>query len=360
MKVVFVTAYPLDVESLGGGGWVDRRIVAALEAAGCSVEVFPVCELAGGDHRTDVPLEVRGSRRLLGRVASRMLVSGEPYQAAKFRAFDSWTRRQEALRTVSAGAHVIASQWPSLLLASDAQVDVGAYVAHNVEAEVARQYSPAPLRAWRDASRLERLENDLTHRVARVTAISRTDAARIGPATSWLPVPLIPEATAGRGTGIGLIGKASWPPNREAIEFLLGPLTAALRDRGAVPRIVLAGSGTEEYASHETVAATGRVATLSSFYESIDLTIVHRGHDATGISVKLLEAAEWGVPAVVSQSVAEAVDADGPWHVASTPDAYAEAVLARDPRADQARVAAFTASRSIAALGPVVRERLLG
>ena len=139
--------------------------------------------------------------------------------------------------------------------------------------------------------------------------------------------PLSPKRSAvERPNTIGFIGKASWPPNASALRALLGPVHEELERLGSDVRFVLAGRGTEEFAGHPRVISSGWIADEADFYASVGLVVVPRFGVSTGISVKMIEAAEFGVPALVPRALADAVDPDGPWLIADEPASIAETI----------------------------------
>jgi glycosyltransferase involved in cell wall biosynthesis len=360
-RLCFVTTYPPDLAHLGGGGWVDRRLIAALRAAGADVTVFAVTGAGSGgtaDAAGDVPLEVRGDRRALARVVATMLTSTQPYLSAKFTAFPGWDEAAAALRAHAVDRQVVTSQWPPLLLASAAGVDVAVHIAHNVDSVIAARHAPLPLRALGERRRLVHLERSLLRGPRAVLALSRLDIDRLG---EWgvravqLPMPLSPA----RGVDepgplrVGFIGKASWPPNAEALDVLLGPVHDSLSAQASPAVYVIGGSGTDEFADHPRVVQSGHVADLDDFYGRVDVAVVPRPGESTGISVKMLEAAEYGVPVIVPTSLADAVDPDGPWLVADSPAEVAEAI-ARCSEADAASTRDWVSGRPEDAAAEVI------
>jgi glycosyltransferase involved in cell wall biosynthesis len=338
-EVCVVTPYPPGRKELGGGGWVDRRLLESLRASGTTVDLVTVTGPDGEWHEHgyhgvsagSVPLEMRSDRAALARVALGMLVSTEPYLARKFTVFDGWSQAVELLRARAAGKPVLTSGWPSLLLARAAGVTVSAHIAHNVESVIADEHSPTALRLLGERVRLRRAERRLLRLPKRVFALSRTDAAVLrtwGAAAEPLPIPVIPqtESLIERPNTVGFIGKASWPPNASALRALLGPVHEELLRLGSDVQFVLAGRGTEEFAGHPRVISSGWVADEADFYARTGLVVVPRFGVSTGISVKMIEAAEFGVPALVPRALADAVDPDGPWLVADEPAAIAEGI----------------------------------
>ncbi|GAA4018484.1 hypothetical protein GCM10022247_47560 [Allokutzneria multivorans] len=329
MKLCFVTTYPLGNRALGGSGWVDRRLLAVLSQEhdvdvvcvtgdeGSWTEEGVPCHSAGS-----VPLEVRGDRARLLRVAAGMLTSPEPYLARKFTVFPGWRRAAALLRERAVGRQVITSGWPGLLLAEAAGVPVASHIAHNVEATIAAEHSPRPLRLLGETWRLPRAERRLLSLPDKVFALSRTDAYVLrgwGIGASHLPLPLLPQVISAEAEAVGFIGKASWPPNERALAALVGPVRAELDRLGQDVPYVLAGNGTQSYAGHRNVTALGRVEEEADFYRAVGVVVVPRFGASTGISVKMLEAAEHGRPSVVPPQLAAAVDPDGPWLIADGP-----------------------------------------
>ena len=177
--------------------------------------------------------------------------------------------------------------------------------------------------------------------------LSRVDARRLAEwsiTATQIQIPLgARETTSAPGRcNVGFIGKASWPPNREALETLLGPVASALDAQGTDARFVLGGKGTEEFAGRDRVERSGYVDDLDEFYRSVDVVVIPRLGESTGISVKMLEAIEYGVPVIVPRSLADAVDPDGPWIVADGPAEIASAIA----QVDEASIAEMVVWRS--------------
>lgn len=336
-RICFVTSYPLSRHDLGGSGWVDRRLLPVLLGLADEVELLCVTGPEGqwservGEHEVSaraagsVPLELRADRWSLARVAAGMLVSSEPYLARKFTVFPGWRKAVALLRERAAGRQVVTSGWPGLVLAAAAGVAVAAHVAHNVESTIAAEHSPRALRMLGEIPRLRRMERRLLGIPDHVFALSRRDAAELGVPATALPVPLS-AADASGGHTVGFIGKASWPPNERALQVLLGPVHDRLSALRVDVDFVLAGKGTEQHASHPRVVTAGPVADVADFYAKVGVAVVPRFGASTGVSVKVLEAAEFGVPSVLPRSLAEAIDPDGPWLVAESADEVAEAI----------------------------------
>lgn len=338
-QVCVVTPYPPGRKELGGGGWVDRRLLESLRLNDVEVDLVTVTGPEGewsehgyrGVSPGSIPLEMRSDRAALIRVALSMLHSAEPYLSRKFTAFDGWRHAVQLLRRRAVGKPVLTSGWPALLLADAAEVPVAAHIAHNVESAIADEHSPTALRLLGERVRLRRAERRLLRRPGRVLTLSRTDATVL---QSWriaaepLPIPLIAQekVSTERSNTVGFIGKASWPPNASALRTLLGPVHEELVRLGSDVEYVLAGRGTEEFTDHPRVIGSGWVADEADFYAKVGLVVVPRFGASTGISVKMIEAAEYGVPAMVPRALADAVDPSGPWLTAEGPAAIAEGI----------------------------------
>jgi Glycosyl transferases group 1 len=338
-QVCVVTPYPPGRKELGGGGWVDCRLLESLRLNDVEVDLVTVTGPDGdwdehgyrGVSAGSIPLEMRADRAALIRVALSMFRSAEPYLSRKFTAFDGWRHAVELLCRRAVDKPVLTSGWPALLLADAAGVPVAAHIAHNVESVIADEHSPTALRLLGERVRLRRAERRLLGMPRRVFTLSRTDATVL---RSWsiaaesLPLPLIVQekVSTERPNTVGFIGKASWPPNASALRTLLGPVHDELVRLGSDVEYVLAGRGTEEFAGHPRVIGSGWVADESEFYARVGLVVVPRFGASTGISVKMIEAAEYGVPAMVPRALAHAVDPSGPWLTAEEPAAIAEGI----------------------------------
>ena len=337
--ICVVTAYPPGRKDLGGGGWVDRRILKALTAHNLNIELITVTGPSGhwtqdgysGVSEGSIPLEMRNNRLGLLRIAATMMYSAEPYLAKKFTNCSGWSQAAQLLRSRVKGKPVLTSGWPSLLLAHAARIPVAAHIAHNVDSVIAAQHSPKALRILGEPARLRKKERTLLQRPKKVFTLSTTDAQRLhawGITASTLPLPLSPhlarEKTHPRA--VGFIGKASWPPNASALATLLGPVHDELTRLGVDVDYVLAGKGTERFSEHPRVSSAGWVHDETEFYARIGLAVVPRFGSSTGISIKMLEAAEYGVPAIVSDDVSRAVDVNGPWLTAADPRGIAAAI----------------------------------
>ena len=338
-SVCFVTTYPPGRKEFGGGAWVDRRLLAALTNSDVPIDIITVTGPDGqwqengysGRSAGNVPLEVRDNRADLLRILLAMIFSRDPYLVKKFTSFAGWRQAVTLLKEQAGEKKVITSGWPALLLAAAAEVEISAHIAHNVEFLIAKEHSPLPLRLLGEHRRLHARELALLQLPKKVFTLSRTDAGcfqDLGISAEQLPLPLQVQSTkkSTRSTTIGFIGKASWPPNATALEMLLGPIHEELTNRNIEAKYVLAGRGTEAFLDHPRVSKAGWVDEEKDFYADIDLAVIPRFGTTTGISIKMIEAAEYGVPAITSPDVAMAVDPAGPWITATSPQEIVNAI----------------------------------
>jgi glycosyltransferase involved in cell wall biosynthesis len=311
-NVMYVTTYDPTDQAWGGAAWVDSSILEGWRSES-EVSVLTVCDPSD---RNPIPLEIRSSKVAVLSTLCRMALAGEPYQAAKFRSSPGWKRKAELFRQRadelrSRGGVIVTSQWPALLLALDAKVVPDVHIAHNVDTVIARKFDPRVFRILGNGRRMAVLERRLLDLPTRILAISRTDTARI---KAWglgcTHLDLSPEAFAPaphENRSIGFLGKSSWPPNHEAILRLVNDVMPRVRSTLATSDVTLtiAGRGSEVWAGNDGVVVLGPVQTVGEFYDVVDLVAVPRLGEATGISVKVMEAIEHGVPVIVPHSVAD-------------------------------------------------------
>ncbi|WP_293780250.1 glycosyltransferase family 4 protein [uncultured Aeromicrobium sp.] len=304
-EVVYVTTYDPSLMHLGGAAWIDQRMLNQLTAF-----TFVVCK----DQDGAVPLEIRNDRIAVVRTLLRMSLLREPYIAAKFRWSSAWQRRAQDLRAVAqSGALIITSQWPALLLAHDAGVRPALHIAHNVDYRLAEEHDPRLFHLLGNADRTRRWELDLLALPKKLATLSVSDAELLRqhdlPAEHLqiAPDPVTPDSPPSRRGRVGFLGKASWPPNEEALRLLIDEVMPAVRaDLDSPPELLVAGRGMERFAG-DGVVSIGQVHSLDEFYDQVDLIAVPRLGVTSGVSVKMLEAVEQGIPVIApAQLIADA------------------------------------------------------
>ncbi|WP_255770747.1 glycosyltransferase family 4 protein [Pseudarthrobacter sulfonivorans] len=215
---------------------------------------------------------------------------------------------QSLAMTLGPNDFVVTSQWPALLLLADAGVTSDLHIAHNVDTVISRSHDPALFRWMGNAGRMEAKERDILRKPKTVLAISGSDADRI---ESWgIPckhLTIAPEEFNERtplSTVIGFIGKATWPPNAQAIRLLVDEVLPKVREKLPSATVVLSGRNSETWSNAEGVTSLGRIDDLAEFYDAADLVVVPRMGESTGVSVKMLEAVTYGRPVVVPTTLA--------------------------------------------------------
>jgi glycosyltransferase involved in cell wall biosynthesis len=152
-----------------------------------------------------------------------------------------------------------------------------------------------------------------------------------------------PVATPAGPPVAGLVGTASWPPTRNAIERLLRDVWPAVRRRLPGARLLIAGRGTREFVADvdDGVEVLGEVPSAVEFLRRLSVLLypLDRG---SGIKVKTLESIAVGVPVVTTPLGAEGIDGGDGIVVAEGTDALADAAVAilRDPGERRERAAA--------------------
>ena len=309
--MLFVTAYPPHMASMGGGGWIDRRLISALERLNYSVDVFPVMPEPRSSRRDSIRAEVRTDLPLLFKCSMRMAWVHEPYVASKFRMFSGWKKRVSELQTAARGHLVVASQWPSLLLALDAALPVRLGIAHNVEWLISERYAPRVLRWLRDTQRQRLLEIEVLTGCRDVLSLSHADSDllnRYGISVQSVDWGRMRTQRSHGGGSLGFVGKSSWPPNRELLSLLVSEFLPELRRRHPAvdPILVVAGEDSQQLHVPD-VMVLGAIDDIGDFYRLVSVVAVPRGERNTGVSVKLLEAHEYGLACIADPATAKAM-----------------------------------------------------
>jgi len=198
------------------------------------------------------------------------------------------------------------------------------YVAHNVESEILKHglEKIPPRSPWRwfarlDLARMRRVENDLLAKAARVVLIGAGDAGhpdmvkvqdklRIWPE---LPAPKLQRWTNSGGKNLLFVGSAKYFPNKDAIEWLMEDLVPALLRLDPAIMLHIVGSDAADLGNSRN--PTG--VTFHGFVTNEQLNDLHVAANlfvcpvvlGSGIKIKLLEAAAYGVPtAATDESLA--------------------------------------------------------
>lgn len=306
-RLLYVTTYDPSEESLGGASWVDRNIISALTRE-FDVRVLALANRDGD--RGHLRLEVRRHLPSALRTLRRMVLGSEPYFSAKFRTDLNWQTQTRAVRAaLEQHSLLVTSQLPALLVAEEAGLFPDLHIAHNVDTVLAESHDPKLFRLLGNASRMEQLERRVLAQPRYLAALSTRDVARLKDwrldASHW-PLGVAGQIQLRKSGRIGFLGKGSWPPNIAAVEFLIDEVMPLVRPRlgSRTPQVVIAGRETSKWSGRPGVEVVGEVESAEEFYRSVDMVAVPRMGEATGVSVKMLEARACGVPVIVPPELA--------------------------------------------------------
>jgi glycosyltransferase involved in cell wall biosynthesis len=303
--VIYISPRPLG-SATGGGAVYDAAVRRLLGLARPSWKIVDIRPAAA-------PTSPVVHRLRRWRSALAALGGGAPALAR----FAIRPEMQDALdRTIAEGApDLLVLDGPDVALLAD-QVPAGIprlLVGHNIEHRLLRDRIASmswPGRVLVEAllgepARYTRFETAVWHVAAAAIHISASEAAEL-PAT--LPRIVIPPVFAGppppapalqadRPLRIGFVGKLTWWPNREGIDWLLAhvwpsvPLPAELH---------LFGLGSEAmHAPSQRVFGHGFVADATRMWSDIDLVVVP-ALSGGGVNVKLCEALWAGRPCLAT------------------------------------------------------------
>lgn len=334
-RMLYVTTYSPKLSTLGGASWVDLRILEGIRE---TVEV-EVLTLADPDETLAVPLEVRRSLIPATKTIARMISKHECYLEAKFRWHRNWTKLTQKLSEESARYDlVLTSQWPALMAAHDAQIQPYWHIAHNADYVLAQAHDPKIFKLFDNMNRTQVCEARYLKMARGVLCLSKVDCSRL----ANLGAKNVGHLNLHRAVGvqaqkkinvetIGFIGKSSWPPNEQDIRMLDQSVIPALRKRlGREIGLCLAGAGTEQIAAKlrtKRLAALGPIPDVDKFYAQIDLVVVPRAGEVTGVSVKVLEALEHGKTVIASREVCDAIGDIPRLHKATSVSEIVDAIV---------------------------------
>ncbi|MDP9073342.1 MAG: glycosyltransferase family 4 protein [Actinomycetota bacterium] len=205
---------------------------------------------------------------------------------------------------------------------------------------------------------------------SRQVAAGWTDARALG--AEWVPITVTPRervriAPAGPdAVDVCFVGTLSYPPNVEALE-VLGSAWPAVQH--AWPGATALVAGSNPVAKVRQLAHQHRWTLLPNFTDADDVysrarLAVSPLLTASGIQIKVLEAAAYGVPQIVLPAAIAGFEPGFPVRVArdrfQVADEIVHALRNPGPAADQAtRACALVGDRYVAATwAPVVRELL--
>lgn len=185
------------------------------------------------------------------------------------------------------------------------------------------------------ARRWDRFEDQMARRSpTRIVTAGRKEAGALG--VRWVPnivanIPRSRRRSAGSGTAL-FFGTLSYGPNIEALqeacrlwpqvrEFANGPVPLTVAGRGAGPDV------RQLVAANDDWTLLNGFDTLDALFQHVDVAICPL-ISASGIQNKVLEAAAYGVPQVITPTAAAGLDDQFPVVVASGAEFAAEVASA--------------------------------
>jgi polysaccharide biosynthesis protein PslH len=240
--------------------------------------------------------------------------------------------------------------------------------AHNVEHELwttgsANTGNPiiAALLRWQGRL-VERLERVAVTAVAGIGAIASEDAAIFrswgARNVTWVPLGLdfsdpVPLESATNGTFL-FVGRLDWPPNVDALKWLLDEVWPKVRARRADARLRVVGSGDttwlQKYQSVPGVEIVGFAKDLHDAYAPCAFTVVPM-HYGSGTRIKVVESFSMGRPLIsttmgvqgsgVDESMYYRADSVDEWVEMLSTIVLDESVSARFAAARQRMAAAY-------------------
>lgn len=389
----------LFTQPASGGEACTARLLAALVAQGCRVEVAgrgegaPLRAFDGMADETAAETTHHGGGSLRWRSLGPLSDADQPFaswprwrRAAHVAAALVTGRSSTMLRLHGAGRgqapaaltgavpadvlvvdHLQAWPWAQALDASAAPI----LVMHNLESDGYAEQAAAdahPLRRAflaREARLLASLERAALSRAAVVACLSEADAEvmRTRMADATAPVEVLPGyPTAGPPIRtrspdghelrrIGLLGTWSWGPNRRALEWLLSDVVPRLP---GTCEVQVAGSGAEPALATVRRGAApvrwlGRIPDIADFYAGIDVVAVP-ALGGSGVQEKAIEAIATGLPVVATRHALRGLGPGLPDHVHCADSgadfaALCATVKAPEPAAAAAQLASWSAGR---------------
>ncbi|MCU0256620.1 MAG: glycosyltransferase family 4 protein [Vicinamibacterales bacterium] len=221
--------------------------------------------------------------------------------------------------------------------------------AHNVEHRIYERYAgglsmadPRRLLVAREARRLLAYEREAYRGCAMVFAVSEVDAGAIAALAPGVPVVTVPIAVGASGLRppprladgpeVLFVGALDWPPNAEAVDWLLAAMWPDVLREFPTARLTIVGRGQAPLAARwrraPAVRFTGRVESVEPWFAASRAMVVPL-RSGSGMRVKILDALARGLPVVTTSVGVEGIDAVPGEHVmvADTPAAFVAATL---------------------------------
>lgn len=220
---------------------------------------------------------------------------------------------------------------------------------HNIESHMMHRRADRegnPLARWylgREARRLRRLEADVCARCSVNLVVSDLEAQRLQDVVGTASVKVVPNGvdveyfapsdlgkTSGQD-GLVFIGRHSWYPNKDAVEWFLDAIWPTLARERPDRTFTLVGSSpparAQGYSGPGTVETTGFVPDVRPYMEKSQIYVcpIRTGG---GTRLKILDAMAMGMPLVATPMSVEGLGLEGNRHFlpAESPDEFVEAI----------------------------------
>lgn len=215
--------------------------------------------------------------------------------------------------------------------------------AHNVEHEIVRRFAGSANGLRRLAAEYEwrsvrRYEERVYRRCALIYAVSEVDARQIramgGPAPRIEVVPIavdaqspVPATPWQNGPEVLFVGALDWPPNRDAVQYLLDEVWPLVLARMPSARLTVVGRGSLGVTA-PNVTFTGWVEDVTPYFAAARVLAVSI-RSGSGLRVKILESLARGVPVVATSVGMEGIAARSGEHliVADAAQALADGLV---------------------------------
>lgn len=336
----------------GGGSVASLALLQALHRTGWSVDL--VLNFGGPDLAIDA--EVRALCREVVHVPRRRrgLNLRAPRLACLFR-LGYWPRHREDLWDAVRGRlrsgacdlllldHLLTAECGRLAKADGFELPV-VLRAHNVESTLQRRglrYVRGPTALFEGLTHLRRwraIESNLARYCDLALAISAVDAAELSAMSPGFPIDVLPAAidldhyqpgaALAEGKELVFVGGCHWPPNLDAVRWLVREIFPAVRARHPDAHLTIVGERPPAWLANEPqVTATGFVPDERPLVARarVVLAPIRFG---SGVRIKILSALAMGKAVVSTRLGAEGIPVEHGHSIllADTADAFAEAV----------------------------------
>lgn len=307
-SILFITARP-PYQAVGGAGTATRGLIELLQQEPISARI--VIEAIR-------PRSPRLSRPIRQGIALLRSITSELSSKSLFDLPAGSLRRLRRLLSSQRYDLIVVDGGQLFFLARYLSADTAAVgIAHNVESRLYADQTVALRKNFfagrffaRDLKKLESCEKEGLRCLGRIVCLSREDAIVLSkiepsieiisqPATfSYRPHRRDRHRSVERPLKLGFLGKFSWWPNVEAIQWLAERVLPRLSE--GMAEVHLYGPGAERFKNrHPGIIVHGYVSDLATVWQRSDILICPM-RSGSGINVKFIEAIYNGVPVLAT------------------------------------------------------------